>query len=364
MSMWIRSWLALVLLAGSAAPQRLAAAIPTAKAPEPAWTIALRAAVEAADARFAGEIGVYVHHLGRDEAFSYRADEPWYLASGVKVPVAIAVLREVERGGLSLDARVRLEESDFVDGAGSTNSYPAGATLPVSFLMDQMIRYSDNTASDVLIRTVGLDQVNRVANELLVTHDLTITSLSDVRRRSYGMLHASASALSSRDLLTLRRAGAGPARMQRLALILGVPAAEFLQPDLDSAFEAYYATHVNTARLSDFGRMLATLSSGLALKPEGSAYLLGLMADVRTGDRRIKARLPPGSRFAHKTGTQHRRLCDMGIVTTPVGLREERVVVAACARGSSSPAASERALRDIGAALTASGVLMRPTPGS
>ncbi|HZF99092.1 MAG TPA: serine hydrolase, partial [Pseudoxanthomonas sp.] len=134
-------------------------------------------------------------------------------------------------------------------------------------------------------------------------------------------------------------------------------------PDLDSAFEAYYATQVNTARLSDFGRMLATLSNGLALKPEGSAYLLGLMADVRTGDRRIKARLPPKSRFAHKTGTQHRRLCDMGIVTTPVGKREERVVVAACARGSSSLAAGERALRDVGAALTASGVLLRPTPG-
>ena len=64
---------------------------------------------------------MFVHHLGRNETFSFRADEPWYLASGVKVAVAIAVLQRVERGELALDTRVRLLETDFVDGAGPTN---------------------------------------------------------------------------------------------------------------------------------------------------------------------------------------------------------------------------------------------------
>jgi beta-lactamase class A len=46
-------------------------------------------------------------------------------------------------------------------------------------------------------------------------------------------------------------------------------------------------------------------------------------------------------------------VCDFGIVSIP----EPRVVVAACTRGEASLTRSERALREIGAALTASGLL-------
>ncbi|NZA25635.1 serine hydrolase [Luteimonas sp. SJ-92] len=334
-------------------PTRLAA-------PEPSWTAPLRARLEAADARYPGAIGVYVRHLGRDEAFSFRAEETWYLASGVKIPVAIAVMRAIERGELALDGRIRLLPEDFVDGAGQTNSHPAGTRLRIDYLLEQMIVYSDNTATDVLIRSVGLDRVNAVAGELLAADDLVITTLADVRRRAYASFHPGAASLGSADLLALRRAGSGTARVRKLADLLQVTTAEFLQPDLDGAFDAYYASNVNAAPLRDFGRMLAMLSDGLALAPEGTAYLLEVMSRVKTGDRRIKAGLPHGARFAHKTGTQHRRACDMGIVTMQG--TGERVVVAACARGSLSLAASERALRDVGAAVTASGVLDRSTP--
>lgn len=364
---WLRSAMAAWLLAALSTAVQAAQVAPAKPAADdaailaPSWAPALQARLDAVEKNFIGRIGVYLHHLGRNESLSYHADEPWYLASGIKVPVAIAVLREVEQGRLALDTRVRLQESDFVDGAGQTNNYPAGTRLRVSFLLEQMIIHSDNTATDVLIRTVGLDQVNSIATELLATNKLVITSLSDVRRLTYAMFDPRAAGLTSQQLLSLRRAPAGQARVRQLATILGVSAKDFLLPDLDSAFEAYYATEVNSAPLSDFGRMLATLSDGLALKPEGTDYLLSLMSRVKTGDQRIKARLPAGSHFAHKTGTQHRRVCDMGIVTTPVGRRHQRVVVAACARGGSR-AAGERALRDIAAAVTASGVWALPSP--
>lgn len=330
--------------------------------PAPAWAGALVARLEAADTRYAGDLGVYVHHLGRDEHVSYRAHERWYLASGVKVPVAIAVLRRVENGDLALDTRLRLEKSDIVDGAGATNTHAPGSLLRVDFLLDQMIRHSDNTATDVLIRHVGLDEVNTVGRELLATQDLVITSLADVRRLAYSAFHERAASLSSQDLIAIQRAAIGPARVKRLAEVMGLSPAEFLMRDLDSAFEAYYASNVNAARLSDFGRMLAALANGLALRPDGTGYLMDMMQRVRTGDRRIKATLPRSARFAHKTGTQFRRVCDMGIVIARVGDRDERVVVAACARGELSVAAGERALRDVGAAVTASGVLELPSP--
>lgn len=327
----------------------------------PAWAPALQRRLDAADARFPGDIGVWVHHIGRDESFSYRADEPWYLASGVKVPVAIAVMREVERRRLSLSSRVTLLDTDFVDGAGHTNALAAGSRARVSWLLEQMIVYSDNTASDVLIRTVGLDRVNAVAAELIAAEGVQITSLADVRRRAYGMFHAGAEQLTSADLLALQRAGAGGARVRKLAQLLAVQQGDLAYADLTSGFEAYYATHVNTASLADYGHMLTALSEGRALGAEGTRYLLDVMARVETGKQRIRAGLPEVARFAHKTGTQYRRVCDLGIVTVPVQGRDERIVVTACARGGTA-SASERALRDVATALTGAGVFRLSTP--
>ena len=340
------------------------AAAPSQPLPVPGWTARLQRGLEAVDGRHPGDIGVYVRHLDRGESFSYRADEAWYLASGIKVPVAIAVMRAVAAGTLALDTRVALLESDFVDGAGGTNAYGPGTRLRVSWLLEQMIVHSDNTASDVLIRTVGIEQVNAVAAELTGAADLRITTLADVRRLAYGQLHPAASQLDSADLLALRRSGAGQARVRKFAQLLSLTPEQLRHGDLDAAFEAYYATHVNSATLTDFGRMLAALSDGRALPPAQTVYLLDLMARVQTGHRRLRAGLPPGTRFEHKTGTQHHRTCDLGIATLPAAAGEgapSRVVIAACTRGTGT-AAGERALRDVAAAVTASGVFRQATP--
>ena len=101
------------------------------------------------DGRKGPRIGVYVRDLDTGESAGWRTDERWYLASTVKVPIAIAVMRGVERGAWTLDTPVILHAGDYVDGAGSTNRQPVGAQIPVRKLMEQMIIYSDNTASDL-----------------------------------------------------------------------------------------------------------------------------------------------------------------------------------------------------------------------
>lgn len=365
----MKSCLSIALIAAFvfATPAALAQAPPSSASQTlavPGWTAALQSSLDAIDARQSGDVGVYVRHLDRDESFSHRADERWYLASGIKVPVAIAVMRAVATGTLALDTRVTLLASDYVDGAGGTNAFGPGARLRVSWLLEQMIVHSDNTASDVLIRTVGIDQVNAVAMELTGMRDLRITTLADVRRLAYGQLHPAASQLDSADLLAIRRSGSGQARVRKFSQLLSLSPAQLRLHSLDDAFEAYYATHVNSGTLVDFGRMLAALSDGRALPPDETVHLLDLMARVQTGHRRLRAGLPPGTRFEHKTGTQHRRSCDLGIATVPSSVGDgapARVVIAACARGMGT-AAGERALRDVAAAVTASGVFREALP--
>ncbi len=326
------------------------------------WVESLHARLPRIDAGFAGDLGVYVQRLDNGQIVSYRGEESWYLASGVKVPVAVAVLRAVQAGEFTLESTVVLREEDYVDGAGPTQLHPPGTPLRIDFLLDRMIVDSDNLATDLLIRTVGLERVNTVMQELAKPWQGTITTLADVRRRAYSGVHEKALQLTGADLLALKRVRSDEDRVQLLATLLGVPAQELLTTDLDSAYDAYYASRLNAATLRDYVQLLIALVGGQALEAEGTAYLLGLMQRVQTGRHRIIAGLPRGTHFAHKTGTQRGRTCDFGIVGTPQA--PALLVVAACTRGHNRLADNERALREVGAALAASGALDPPAQGT
>lgn len=335
----------------------LALAVLPVRGAAPDWPRDLHARLERIDADFAGEIGVYVYDVQTGRSLSFRGDESWYLASGVKVPVAIAAMRSIERRELSLDTRIVLQDSDYVDGAGPTRLHPPGTALRVDHLLEQMLVRSDNTATDALIRVVGLERVNAIARELVSQRIGGITTLADVRRRTYAAFHADAARLTGPHLLALRSERDERARLALLARLLDVPVSDLLPGDMDSAFDAYYATNLNAAPLSDYAHMLSALVLGHALEPASTAYLLALLERVETGRKRLRAGLPRAVRFAHKTGTQHRRTCDFGIVTVAAADGDRHTVIAACTRGDASLTRSERALRDIGTALGRSGAL-------
>jgi beta-lactamase class A len=321
------------------------------------WARSLHSAVSGIDASLQGELGVFVLDVYSGEWFGWRAEETWYMASVVKIPIAVQVLRDIQAGLLDFSTRIELLPDDFVDGAGQTNWHPPGARLRVDFLLEQMLIASDNTASDVLIRTVGLPRVNAVAHELVAGQGGEITTLADVRRHAYSGFHPEARQLRSQDLLAIRQAGFGDPRIDRLSQAIGVPRSEFLEHDLDRVFEAFYETELNAAPISAYGRMLAAIAQGDALDEAHTRWLLDTMGRVTTGERRIKAGLPREYLFQHKTGTQHRRACDMGVVTRRDRGPEPAVVVAACTRHVGPLAESERAFRQLGEALAASGLL-------
>nr|WP_145547657.1 serine hydrolase [Variovorax boronicumulans] len=326
----------------------------------PSWQQRLTESLARIDAAPDGpRIGVYARDLASGDSVSFRAEQSWYLASTVKVPVAIAVLRGIARGDYTLDTPVTLRADDYVDGAGSTNRHAVGAALPIRFLLEQMVIHSDNTASDMLIGLVGLAQVNAVAAEVAPGGFGSITRLAEVRRATYGQLVPAANSLAGRELLLLRQQRDDTARLQVLARLVQVPVREFRLATLGEAYDAYYATGLNTSRLDAYGELLARLADGQLLPPAQTRYLLGLMERVVTGPQRIRAGLPAGARFAHKTGTQRGRFCDAGIVQPAGGTR---VLVVACTRGELSLVRAERALREVGTALCRSGVLTQGVP--
>jgi beta-lactamase class A len=348
--------LGLALLATTGAARPPAEAALPAAASAPAWTLQFAADVAAIPLGRGVDLGVHVQDLASGAVVAHRADERWYLASLVKLPVAIAVLRGIEAGRFTLDTPLRLRADDRVDGAGHTNAQPLAAPLTLRFLLEEMMSFSDNTASDMLIALVGLDEVNAVVESLVPGRFGPITTLADVRRQVYGQLTPHASRLRGDDLLRLHARRTDGARLQLLSELLSVPTAQFRLRTLEAAYSAYYASGLNTAPLAAYGQLLAALAQGRALGPEHTAWLLALMERTHTGSQRIKAGLPAQALFAHKTGTQRKRTCDAGIVRSSLTPHAAGLVVVACVRGERSLARAEAALREVARALCRSGL--------
>lgn len=332
------------------------------------WQGDLTARLKAIEGVFEGELGVYVQNLASGEAFSWRADYPWYLASLIKIPVAAQVLAERQAGTLTLDERLTLAQSDFVDGAGPTNWHDPGTPISIRYLLEQMITVSDNTATDMLIDRVGLEAVNQRARTMIAASggnpdDIgLISKLVGVRQGVYGELHPDARALGGMDFIALRQHPVNQ-RAQALARALGVSTESFIQPDYDHAFDAYEATGENVGTLHAFGDLLASLHGGVDdLNAEQRQTLLTVMQGTRSGKRRLKAGLGSGVSFAHKTGTQQRRSCDAGIAERADAetITQGPWVIVSCARGPAAVSAHERALARVGEALRYSGALGKP----
>jgi len=324
--------------------------------PRATWTTSLRKRLTLLEADYPGRVGLYIKDLESGEEFTHRAEEPWYVASGVKLPVALELLRQVEAGKISLDERITLRNEDYVDGAGETNYKQVKSHLSVRFLFEQMLIHSDNTASDLLIRRIGLARVNQLVHSLVPSGFNRITTLADVRRHLYGELHPAAFRLRSTQLLLLHSTPDGE-KLATLASLLNLAPQQLRKPDLETAYRTYYAKNLNSARLSAYGRLLELLSKGKVLRSDHTKLLLDTMARAETGKGRISAGLPGDYVFAHKTGTQHGRVCDFGILWRRSDQAGKRLVVTACTREIPLRQDSEMALKQIGQAIADSGVL-------
>lgn len=323
------------------------------------WSARLITEVAKVDTDNRAAVGVYVQDIDTGESASYKADQRWYLASMVKVPIAITVMRGIEAGRYTLDTEVTLRAADYVDGAGTTNNQPVGTPIRIRQLLEQMIIHSDNTASDVLIDLVGIAEVNNVVAALVPDGFQRITSLSAIRRMLYGYLVPNADQLTGQDLVLLNRQRVDGERLKLLARMTETPVARFRLPTLAAAYKTYYATGLNSGRLDAYGELLRLLADGKALSPRSTDYLLKLMERVETGTHRLKAGLPADVRFAHKTGTQRGRLCDAGLVRVSDAGQQRRVVIVACTRDEPSLFRAELALKQVGTALCKSGLITR-----
>lgn len=148
------------LLAAAAAPF-VGGCAPTIDLSLPEAPVAPVVAPAPPQARFAaleqaagGRLGVAAVNQGTGARLDYRAGERFPFCSTAKVLVVAAILKRSERENGLLQRRIQYTKADLVSYSPVSGPRVAGG-MTVTELCDAAIRYSDNSAANLLIKVLG-----------------------------------------------------------------------------------------------------------------------------------------------------------------------------------------------------------------
>lgn len=88
-------------------------------------------------------------------------EEPQSSASIIKIFILGTAYELAERGQLNLNQQVTIHQADMVGGAGVINGRSGEPVYTVRNLLELMITESDNTATNVLMDTIGIERIQR-----------------------------------------------------------------------------------------------------------------------------------------------------------------------------------------------------------
>jgi beta-lactamase class A len=208
-----------------------------------------REKIIAIEAREGGRLGVAVLDTGAGATLGYRDDERFPMCSTFKLLAAAAVLKRVDAGAERLDRRIAYAAADLLDYAPVAKTHVAEGGMSVGDLCAAAIDWSDNTAANLILHSIG-----------------------------------------------------GPAGFTQFARSLGdsVTRLDRIEPELNASIPGDERdTTSPRAMLNDMRAVLL----GDAFSEASRRRLESWLVDDRVGDMRLRAGLPPSWRVGDKTGS-------------------------------------------------------------
>lgn len=259
---------------------------------------ALRQQLFAVAAPTAGRIGVAALDLTTGQTVSVLGEQRFPMASTSKIAIAATFLAGVDAGRYQLNARYPLMipvPSRPFD--GPVAPVRPGRELTAEKLIELMITRSDNAATDAMLKAVGgPEAVNR-----------WLRSIGIEEQRI------------DRDIATLVRD--------------------------DGEFDpAKVIDERDSTTPEAMVELIAGLHRGEWLSASSRLTLIGAMTRTVTGRNRIRAGLPSGIDFGHKTGTLNNTASDVGFVEMADG---RTIVVAIYVTGQGGRPQRDRRIAEI-----------------
>ena len=276
-----------------------------------------------------GRMGVAALHLETGRAVFVNRNERFPMASSYKVPIAVQLLTRVDRGEVKLDSMITLQPSDLHPGSGTIAELldDPGVSLSLRNYIELMLLISDNSATDVVLRTAG--------GGAAVTQ----------RMRALGIEGINV------DRPTVRLIGDWggwrlPPDEQLSPQVWRQAAGQTTRAQQDSANKAFDQDPRDTTTPEAMAMLLQKIWRKEAVSAQSTQLLLDIMTRSTTGALRIKGLLPPRVEVAHKTGTIGGTTNDVGIITLPDNAGH--VVTVVLIKGSALPTETrERAIAQV-----------------
>jgi len=124
--------------------------------------ISLERSIRDEVSRFPGTMGVFARNLVTGERVAVNESLRFPTASLIKVAVMVEVFHRFAEGTLRREQTVALSDSDRAgEETVPLNVLHAGTVLTVADLLRLMIAWSDNTATNLLVRRVGAERIDR-----------------------------------------------------------------------------------------------------------------------------------------------------------------------------------------------------------
>ena len=143
--------------------------------------------LEAVAKDFGGVMGIAIKDLVSGDEFTINENEVFPVASSIKIPILMEFFRQAKSGILDLDRKMTIQEGNKTRGSGVLKELGDGTvTLTLRDLAILMIIVSDNTATNMLIDKVGMDDVNRLMQELGLVETKLQRKMQDYQAASRG----------------------------------------------------------------------------------------------------------------------------------------------------------------------------------
>ncbi|MCU0678137.1 MAG: class A beta-lactamase-related serine hydrolase [Candidatus Pacebacteria bacterium] len=104
-------------------------------------------------------VGLYFEYLPTGANIVVNNDRAMWPASLIKIPVAMAALKKVERGEWKLTNELVILDEDKDASFGSLYEQPTGTTMTIEALLRATLIDSDNTAHFVLLRNLSANEL-------------------------------------------------------------------------------------------------------------------------------------------------------------------------------------------------------------
>lgn len=274
-----------------------------------------------------GRLGVALIDLRDRKLWSWRGSETFPLQSVFKLPLAVAVLQQVEAGKFRLDQPITVTRQDFSlfnsplakAFKGERNDYP------LSELVRLAAGQSDNTAADLLMREIGGPQV---VTKMLRDGGITGMSIDRYERQFQPEIYGLRGFAWGETVDEQRFRAELKAMKPRLRIAM---LSNALKDKRDASTPEASALFLEAFAKGNWLR-----------EPTHTAFIEKIISESKIGTDRIKAGLPAGSQLAHRTGLGlttdgiNHATNDIGIVTLPDGRRFAIAIFLAGSRAEAS----------------------------